>query len=145
MLDDKNIEKRINPFFESYNTPHNTVPFHRIKLEDYEEAFMEGIRRDDEATDKLINDPAEPTFENTIARVDTEKGEHYYDLLSRLPEKWLEKKEPRNMPTTTQAAMMIGINRLFLFLFIFMFYTNVISTICSCLYSVREAYSFASA
>ena len=43
MLDDKNIEKRINPFFESYNTPHNTVPFHRIKLEDYEEAFMEGI------------------------------------------------------------------------------------------------------
>lgn len=84
MLDDKNIEKRINPFFESYNTPHNTVPFHRIKLEDYEEAFMEGIRRDDEATDKLINDPAEPTFENTIARVDTEKGEHYYDLLSRV-------------------------------------------------------------
>ena len=84
MLDDKNIEKRINPFFESYNTPHNTVPFHSIKLEDYEEAFMEGIRRDDEATDKLINDPAEPTFENTIARVDTEKGEHYYDLLSRV-------------------------------------------------------------
>lgn len=68
MLDEKNIEKRINPFFESYNTPHNTVPFHRIKLEDYEEAFMEGIRRDDESTDKLINDPAEPTFENTIAR-----------------------------------------------------------------------------
>ncbi len=84
MLDEKNIEKRINPFFESYNTPHNTVPFHRIKLEDYEEAFMEGIRRDDESTDKLINDPAEPTFENTIARVDTEKGEHYYDLLSRV-------------------------------------------------------------
>lgn len=54
-------------------------------------------------------------------------------------------KEPRNMPTTTQAAMMIGLNRLFLFLFIFMFYTNVISTICSCLHSVREAYSFASA
>ena len=45
---------------------------------------MEGIRRDDESTDKLINDPAEPTFENTIARVDTEKGEHYYDLLSRV-------------------------------------------------------------
>ena len=84
MLDEKNIEKRINPFFESYNTPHNTVPFHRIKLEDYEEAFMEGIRRDDEATDKLINDPAEPTFENTIARVDKEKGEHYYDLLGRV-------------------------------------------------------------
>ncbi len=73
-----------NPFFEPYNTPHDTVPFHRIHLEDYEEAFMEGIRRDDEATDKIVNDPDEPTFENTIARVDTEKGEHYYDLLSRV-------------------------------------------------------------
>lgn len=45
---------------------------------------MEGIRRDDEATDKIVNDPEEPTFENTLARVDTEKGEHYYDLLSRV-------------------------------------------------------------
>lgn len=62
-----------NPFFEPYNTPHDTVPFSRIRLEDYEEAFMEGIRRDDEATDKIVNDPNEPTFENTIARVDTEK------------------------------------------------------------------------
>ena len=45
---------------------------------------MEGIRRDDEATDKIVNDPAEPTFENTIARVDKDKGEHYYDLLGRV-------------------------------------------------------------
>ena len=45
---------------------------------------MEVIRRDDEATDKIVNDPEEPTFENTLARVDTEKGEHYYDLLSRV-------------------------------------------------------------
>lgn len=50
------------------------MPFNRILLEDYEPAFMEGIRRDKEATDKVINDPAEPTFENTIARVDTEKA-----------------------------------------------------------------------
>lgn len=50
-------KQRNNPFFESYNTPHDTVPFDRIRLEDYEEAFMEGIRRDDEATDKIVNDP----------------------------------------------------------------------------------------
>ena len=84
MQDNKNTEQRINPFFVPYNTPHDTVPFDKIQLGDYEEAFMEGIRRDDEATDKVINDPAEPTFENTIARVDTEKGEHYYDLLGRV-------------------------------------------------------------
>ena len=34
-------EKRLNPFFEKYNTPHDTAPFNRIRLEDYEEAFME--------------------------------------------------------------------------------------------------------
>lgn len=84
MLDENIPKNRTNPFFEFYGTPHDTVPFDRIKLEDYEEAFMEGIRRDDEATAKVINDPAEPTFENTIARVETDKGEHYYDLLSRV-------------------------------------------------------------
>ena len=80
----KEKEERKNPFFEPYNTPHDTVPFDRIRTEDYEEAFMEGIRRDDEETDKIVNDPAEPTFENTIARVDIEKGENYYDLLGRV-------------------------------------------------------------
>jgi Zn-dependent oligopeptidases len=76
--------KRINPFFEDYGTPHYTVPFEHIKTSDYEEAFMEGIKRDDEEIDKIINDTAEPTFDNTIARIDTEKGEHYYDLLDRV-------------------------------------------------------------
>ena len=51
-------EKRVNPFFLPYGTPHNTAPFDRIQLSDYEEAFMEGIRRDDEATDKIVNHSA---------------------------------------------------------------------------------------
>ena len=44
---DSNIEKeeRKNPFFEPYDTLHDTVPFDRIRMEDFEEAFMEGIRR----------------------------------------------------------------------------------------------------
>ena len=46
--DNKENLKKTNPFFEAYKTPHDTVPFDRIKLEHYEEAFMEGIRRDDE-------------------------------------------------------------------------------------------------
>ena len=33
-------QKRENPFFLPYGTPHYTVPFHRIQLGDYEEAFM---------------------------------------------------------------------------------------------------------
>ncbi|ERT61367.1 peptidase family M3 [Prevotella sp. BV3P1] len=85
-MDENNIEKakHDNVFFKEYDTPHHTVPFNRIRFEHYEEAFMEGIRRDDEIIEKTINDPEEPTFENTIARVDTSKGEHYYDLLDRV-------------------------------------------------------------
>lgn len=85
MLDNKaDAAKRINPFFGPYNTPHDTVPFDRIEISDYEEAFLEGIRRDDEEIDKITNDEAEPTFENTIIRVDNENGAHYYDLLDRV-------------------------------------------------------------
>lgn len=85
-MDENSIEKakHDNVFFEEYDTPHHTVPFNRIRFEHYEEAFMEGIRRDEEIIEKTINDPEEPTFENTIARVDTSKGEHYYDLLDRV-------------------------------------------------------------
>ena len=53
-MQDNTIQNRTNPFFVPYNTPHDTVPFERIRLEDYEPAFMEGIRRDDEATDKIV-------------------------------------------------------------------------------------------
>ena len=81
---EKEKEIRQNPFFLDYDTPHATVPFDRIRFEDYEEAFMEGIRRDKEEIEKTVNDPEEPTFENTIARVDTSKGPHYYDLLDRV-------------------------------------------------------------
>lgn len=75
---------RSNPFMEPYGTLHDTVPFDKIKFEDFEPAFLEGIRRDDEAIDKIINNPEAPTFDNTIAWTDESKGEHYYDLLDRV-------------------------------------------------------------
>ena len=74
---------RKNPFFEPYNTPHDTAPFDRIRLEHYEEAFMEGIRRDNEQIEKTINNPAKPTFDNTIINKDDDT-EGYYDLLERV-------------------------------------------------------------
>ena len=86
---DRNINRkgqtRLNPFFEPYNTPHETIPFDKITLSDYEEAMLEGIRREDEQIEKTINDPEEPTFENTLIREDEVKGrKHYCDLLSRV-------------------------------------------------------------
>ena len=76
------MNEQKNPFFEPYGTPHDTVPFDRIRLEHFEEAFMEGIRRDNEQIEKTINNPEKPTFDNTI--INTEEDEGYYDLLSRV-------------------------------------------------------------
>lgn len=74
----------VNPFLQPYDTPHEAVPFDKIQLSDYEEAMMEGIRREDEQIDKIVNNPDEPTFDNTIIPEDDVKGrKHYYDLLDR--------------------------------------------------------------
>jgi len=79
--EEKNVQ---NPFFLPYNTLHNTVPFNRIKTCHYEEAFMEGIKRDNEQIDLIVNNPDEPTFDNTIIFHDETHGEHYFDLLDRV-------------------------------------------------------------
>lgn len=56
----------INPFLETYTTPHGTVPFDRIKTEHYEPAIREGMRRQNEEIDAITNNPEAPTFANTI-------------------------------------------------------------------------------
>ena len=70
-MNEKNIEntEHQNPFFLPYETPHNTVPFDRIRTSDYEKAFMEGIQRDDEEIEKITNNPDEPTFERFFVHV----------------------------------------------------------------------------
>lgn len=77
--------KHVNPFFLPYGTPHETAPFDKITIDDYEEAIIEGIRRDNEQIEKMLNNPEEPTFYNTIVHEDEDKQrKHYYDLLDRV-------------------------------------------------------------
>ena len=48
---------------------------------------MEGIRREDEEIERIINNPEEPTFDNTIVSDDqTKEQQHYYALLDRVEE-----------------------------------------------------------
>ncbi len=55
-----------NPFFEKYNTPHQTVPFDKIQNEHFEPAIREGIRRHAAEVDAIVNNPEAPDFANTI-------------------------------------------------------------------------------
>ena len=50
-----------------FQTLHGTVPFSHIKLEDYETAFVEAMKQEDEAIEAIVNNPEPPTFQNTIA------------------------------------------------------------------------------
>ena len=61
----------MNPFYTQYGTPHETLPFNRITLKDIEEAILEGMRQENEAIKAIIENPAPPTFENTIEAMDT--------------------------------------------------------------------------
>ena len=55
-----------NPFFSAWNTPYEIPDFGRIKTEHYMPAFIEGIERQKVEIDAIVNNPDEPTFENTI-------------------------------------------------------------------------------
>lgn len=69
-----------NPFFEKYNTPHQTVPFDKIKNEHYEPAMLEGIKLHEAEIEAIINNPEAPTFANTI--VAYEKSEKFLDRVT---------------------------------------------------------------
>ncbi len=60
----------VNPFFQAYNTPHETFPFDRIKNEHYEPAIREGIKRNMAEIDAIVNNPEKPNFKNTILALD---------------------------------------------------------------------------
>ena len=55
-----------NPFLHSYTTPHHTIPFDKIRLSDYEPAIKQGMEEEDRQIKDITNNPAVPTFANTI-------------------------------------------------------------------------------
>ena len=59
-------QTQTNPFLSAYTTPHETVPFHQIKIEDYEPAIMEGIKEQVAEIDLITDNNESPTFSNTI-------------------------------------------------------------------------------
>ncbi|MCF0196224.1 MAG: M3 family metallopeptidase [Bacteroidaceae bacterium] len=61
-----NNEEPVNYFLSPYKTPFGSIPFDKIKFEDYEPAFMTGMQLEDEFIASIVENPAIPTFENTI-------------------------------------------------------------------------------
>lgn len=59
-----------HPFLPPYGTPHETVPFDRIRFEDFEPALREGISREAEEVQRIATNAEPPTFGNTIEALD---------------------------------------------------------------------------
>ena len=52
---------------KEFKTPHNTIPFPEIQIEDYEPAMMVGMEQENAAIQAIIDNSEEPTFDNVIA------------------------------------------------------------------------------
>ncbi|MDL2222177.1 M3 family metallopeptidase [Parabacteroides sp. OttesenSCG-928-N08] len=63
-------EQSNNPFFTEYKTPYGVPPFEEIKVEHYKPAFLKGMEEGRKEIEAICNNPAEPTFENTIVALD---------------------------------------------------------------------------
>jgi peptidyl-dipeptidase Dcp len=59
-----------NPFFEPWNTPFGAPPFDRIKPEHFRPAYDRAIAEHAAEIAAIANDPAVPTFENTIVALE---------------------------------------------------------------------------
>ncbi len=59
-----------NPFFSPFNTPHETLPFDKIKTEHLMPALQEALARGRKEIDAIANNSKAPTFENTIVALD---------------------------------------------------------------------------
>ena len=61
----------MNPFFQSYNTPFDTIPFDKLKIEHFMPAIEEGLKVARENVKAIKDDPASPDFDNTILAMQT--------------------------------------------------------------------------
>ena len=68
-----------NPLLAEWNTPHATPPFDLIELSDYEPAFETAIAVSRAEIEAIVNNPAKPTFKNTIVALEKQGA-----LLSRI-------------------------------------------------------------
>lgn len=59
-----------NPFFTEAKTPHGTFPFDKLKNEHFMPAVQEAVKQYNQEIDEIVNNPEQPTFENTIVALD---------------------------------------------------------------------------
>lgn len=106
----------VNPFFETYKTPHQTIPFNEIRTEHYFPAFEEAMKQHSKEVDSIINTPQDPTFENTIVSLEhsgsllTKVSSPFYNLLGSETNDELQSIAEKISPLVTEHSNSIRLN-----------------------------------
>ncbi len=66
----KKEKEETNPLLAEWKTPFQTPPFSKITESDYMYAFQKAIQENKAEIDAIVNNPEEPTFENTLLALD---------------------------------------------------------------------------
>jgi len=107
-----------NPFFDykNWKTPHGTYPFNEIYAEHYMPAFEEAMRQGLQEIDEIVNNPAAPTFKNTIEAYES-AGEMlnivagcFYNLTSAETNDTLQQIEMELSPKLSEYSATIRLN-----------------------------------
>ena len=107
-----------NPFFDykNWNTPHGTYPFNEIYAEHYMPAFDEAMKQGLKEIDDIVNNPAAPTFANTIEAYE-KSGEMlsvvagcFYNLTSAETNDTLQQLEMELSPKMSEYSSSILLN-----------------------------------
>ena len=105
-----------NPFFEPFTTPHGTLPFDRIAVGHYEPAIREGMARQNEEIETIINNPEPATFQNTVLALEKsgrllQQAENVFgNLLSAETNDAMQELAQKLMPLLDEHANNIGLN-----------------------------------
>lgn len=65
-----NTQNTENPMLSAYETPFQVPPFDKIKDEHFRPAFKEALAQHNAEIEAVVNDPEEPTFQNTIVALE---------------------------------------------------------------------------
>ncbi len=66
-----NSDKMTNPLLQKSTLQYQTPPFNLIKDEHFKPAFEYGLKIHDQEIQKIANNPAQPTFQNTVLALET--------------------------------------------------------------------------
>jgi peptidyl-dipeptidase Dcp len=105
-----------NPLLGDFNTPHQTAPFDKIKNEHYVPAFQESIKKGEAEIEAIINNQAEPTFENTVVALDnagkllTQTARVFFNLMSAETNEELQQIAQEISPMLTKFQNDISLN-----------------------------------